>query len=115
MKVKANDNVLVISGKDRNKTGKVMRTITKDNKVVIEKVNMRTKHIKKTQTAPGSKIQFEAPLNVSNVMVICPNCKKATRVGYTKLENGKKQRMCKRCNKELDTGAAVKTPKKSTK
>ncbi len=102
MKIKVNDNVLVITGKDRNKTGKVIRTNSKDEKVVVEKLNMRTKHIKKTQTRPGSKITFEAPMNVSNVMAICPNCKKATRVGYKKLETGKKQRICKKCNESLD-------------
>ncbi len=102
MKIKVNDNVLVITGKDRNKTGKVIRTISKDEKLVVEKLNMRTKHIKKTQTRPGSKITFEAPMNVSNVMAICPNCKKATRVGYKKLETGKKQRICKKCNESLD-------------
>ncbi len=102
MKVKTNDNVLVITGKDRNKTGKVTRIVSKSNKVVVEKVNMRTKHIKKTQTAPGSKITFEAAMPASNVMVVCPNCKKATRVGYKKLESGKKQRMCKKCGESLD-------------
>lgn len=102
MKVKLNDNVLVITGKNRGKTGKVIRTITKDNKVVVEKLNMRTKHIKKSQTKPGSKITFEAPMNVSNVMLVCPQCKKRTRVGYIKLESGKKQRVCKKCKESLD-------------
>jgi large subunit ribosomal protein L24 len=102
MKIKLNDNVVVISGKDRGKTGKVIRTLAKEAKVVVEKLNMRTKHIKKTQTRPGSKITFEAPMNVSKVMVICPNCKKATRVGYKKLESGKKQRICKKCGESLD-------------
>ena len=88
MKIKLNDNVLVIAGKNRKKTGKVIKTYTTDNKVVVEKINIITKHIKKTQTKPGSKIQYEAPINVSNVMVICPNCKKAVRVGYKKLETG---------------------------
>lgn len=97
-----NDNVLVITGKDRGKTGKVIKSIPKDEKVVVEKVNMRTKHVKKTQTRPGSKITFEAPMDVSNVMIICPNCKKRTRVGYKKLETGKKQRICKKCNESLD-------------
>lgn len=97
-----NDNVLVITGKDRGKTGKVIKSIPKDEKVVVEKVNMRTKHIKKTQTRPGDKITFEAPMDVSNVMIVCPNCKKRTRVGYKKLETGKKQRICKKCNESLD-------------
>lgn len=102
MKIKLNDNVLVITGKDRGKSGKVIKTISKDDKIVVEKINMRTKHVRKTQTRPGSKITFEAPMNVSNVMALCPNCKKATRVGYVKLESGKKQRVCKKCNESLD-------------
>lgn len=102
MKIKVNDNVLVITGKDRGKSGKVIKTLSKDEKVVVEKVNMRTKHIKKSQTRPGSKITFEAPMNVSNVMAVCPSCKKSTRVGYKKLESGKKQRICKKCNESLD-------------
>jgi large subunit ribosomal protein L24 len=108
MKVKMNDNVLVITGKDRNKTGKITKILNKSDKVVVEKVNMRTKHIKKTQTAPGSKIQFEAAMPASNVMVVCPNCKKATRVGYKKLESGKKQRMCKKCSESLDKASTKK-------
>lgn len=108
MKIKMNDNVLVITGKDRNKTGRVTRTLPKAEKVVVEKVNMRTKHIKKTQTRPGSKITFEAPMPVSNIMIICPNCKKAARVGYKKLETGKKQRICKKCSESLDKATTKK-------
>ena len=108
MKVKMNDNVLVIAGKDRNKTGKVTRVLQKSDKVVVEKVNMRTKHIRKTQTGPGSKIQFEGAVPASNVMVVCPHCKKATRVGYKKLESGKKQRICKKCNEALDKSSTKK-------
>ena len=102
MKVKANDQVAIITGKDKGKSGKVMRTLSKQEKIVVEKVNIRTKHIKKTAQKPGEKIQFEAPLHVSNVKVICPSCSKRTRVGYHKLENGKKQRICKKCNETLD-------------
>lgn len=108
MKIKVNDNVLVITGKDRGKSGKVIKTISKDERVVVEKLNMRTKHIKKSQTRPGSKITFEAPMNVSNVMAVCPSCKKPTRVGYTKLESGKKQRICKKCKESLDKLVSVK-------
>lgn len=103
-----NDNVLIIAGKNRGKSGKVMRTMAKAEKVVVEKMNMRTKHIKKTQSRAGSKIQFEVPMSVSNVMVICPNCKKTTRVGYTKLESGKKQRICKKCTESLDKAESKK-------
>jgi len=102
MKIKLEDNVVVIAGKNRNKTGKVVRTLEGKGKVVVEKINLITKHIKKSQTKPGSKIQYEAPIDASNVMVICPNCKKRTRVGYIKLETGKKQRACKKCKESLD-------------
>ncbi|MFA6992867.1 MAG: 50S ribosomal protein L24 [Candidatus Gracilibacteria bacterium] len=102
MKLKLNDQVIVIAGKDKDKKGKIIRILRKNNKVVVEKINIRTKHIKKTSEKPGSKIQFEAPVDSSNVMVICPNCKKNTRVGYKKLETGKKQRICKKCSESLD-------------
>lgn len=103
MKIHLNDTVLVTTGKYRGKTGKVLRVVTGKNKVVVEKVNIRTKHIKKTQNRPGERIQFEAPLSVANVMIICPSCNKTTRVGMTVLDNGKKQRTCKKCKRPLDT------------
>ena len=102
MKVKLNDQVIVTAGKDKGKKGKIMRILRKQRKIVVEKVNVRTKHIKKTTEKPGQKIQFEAPIDVSNVMVICTSCNKQTRVGYKKLESGKKQRTCKKCNESLD-------------
>ncbi len=103
MKLKVQDQIKVLSGKDKGKTGKVMKIYRKQNKVVVEKVNMRTKHIKKTQQRAGEKIVFEAPIDASNVIVICPQCKKTTRVGYKKLEKGKKERICKKCSETLDT------------
>ncbi len=102
MKVKLNDQVQVIAGKYKNKEGKVIRILRKQERIVVEKINMRTKFTKKTANKPGDKIQFEAPLHVSNVMVLCPLCNKRTRVGYKKLENGKKQRTCKKCSESLD-------------
>lgn len=109
MKIKLNDKVAVITGKDKGKTGNVMRVLSKQNSVVVEKINLKTKHIKKTTQKAGEKIQFEGPVNVSNVMLICPNCSKKTRVGYNKLENKKKQRICKKCKETVDKAA----PKKS--
>lgn len=118
MKVKLNDKVLVISGKDKGKQSRVTRVITKSSKIIVEKVNMRTKHIKKTAQAPGEKITFEGPLDASNVAIICPSCNKPTRAGYKILDNGKKDRVCKKCKQSLD-GAAVETssakPKKTSK
>ncbi|KKP37696.1 50S ribosomal protein L24 [Candidatus Peregrinibacteria bacterium RIFOXYC2_FULL_33_13] len=99
MKVKANDNVLVIAGKEQGKTGKVIKTYKKANKLTIEKINIRTKHIKKTNIKAGERIRYEAPINASNVKVICPSCSKATRIGYKIGEDKKKKRFCKKCEK----------------
>lgn len=112
MKIHLNDTVLVISGKNRGKTGKVLRVLTGKQKVVVEKVNILTKHIKKTQNRPGERIQFEAPLSVGNVMIICPSCNKKTRIAMTVLENGKKQRTCKKCKRPLDTNVPQSTKAK---
>lgn len=112
MKIKQGDNVAVIAGKDKGKTGKVMRVMKKRNAVVIEKVNVKKKHIKKTTTRAGEIIQFEAPINASNVKVICPQCKKAARVGYTIPKDGKKRRVCKKCNESIDKPVEAKSKKK---
>jgi len=102
MKLKISDQVQVITGKDKGKKGKIIKIDRKKNRIVVEKVNIRTKHIKKTNERPGEKIQFEAAIDASNVMVICPHCNKKTRIGYKKLENNKKQRICKKCKESLE-------------
>jgi large subunit ribosomal protein L24 len=102
MKLKLNDKVLVIAGKDKGKTGKIIRVITKQGRIVVEKVNIRTKHIKKTSQQPGQKIRFEAPINASNAMILDPTLNKPTRVGYKRLENGKKERISKLSGASLD-------------
>ena len=102
MKLKTDDNIVVIAGKDKGKTGKIVRILSKQNKVVVEKINLRTKHIKKTNEKAGEKIQFEAPIHASNVMLIDPDTKKRTRIGYKKLENGKKERIAKKSQQVLD-------------
>jgi len=102
MKVKLQDLVLVRSGKDKGKKGKVTKTFKKKDKIVVEKINLKTKHIKKTAQKSGEIIKFEAPVPASKVMVICPHCSKPTRVGYKKTENNKKFRICKKCNESID-------------
>ncbi|MEK7672515.1 MAG: 50S ribosomal protein L24 [Patescibacteria group bacterium] len=97
MKVKLNDQVEVIAGKDKGKKSKVVKVLVKQNKIVVEKINMHTKFIKKSNSKPGERIQFEAPIDASNVMLVCTSCGKKTRVGY-EVEDGKKQRFCKKCN-----------------
>jgi len=115
MKIKVNDKVMVISGKDKGKVSKVLRVIAKHNQIVVEKVNMRTKHIKKTQTAAGQKITFEAPMDSSNVMVMDPKENKPTRIGYKVLANGKKERIAKLSGASLDAAVAETANSKSAK
>ncbi len=112
MKIKTGDNVVIIQGKDSGKTGKVMRVMKKRNAVVVEKVNVKKKHIKKTTTRAGDIIHFEAPIDASNAKVVCPHCKKATRVGYEIGDDKKKRRMCKKCNTTLDQPVEAKSKKK---
>ena len=102
MKLKKNDKVLIISGKDKGKTGKIIRVIKKHNKIVVEKVAIRTKHIKKQQGQPGQIIRFEAPINASNAMIIDPQHNKPARISYKILANGKKERISKLSGLSLD-------------
>lgn len=114
--VKKGDTVVVIAGKEKGKTAKVLEVSPKDNKVLVENVNVVTKHQKqKSQQEKGGIIKKSAPIDASNVMVICPECGKATRVGH-KIVDGKKVRVCKHssCNASLDKAMAKKV-KKQTK
>ena len=103
MKVKKGDQVKVISGKDRGKISKVLAVLGKEGKVVVEKVNVAKKHKKQTgnQKDPGGIIELESPIDISNIMAICPSCNKSIRVGY-KIVEGKKVRICKKCKSVLD-------------
>ena len=101
MQIKKNDTVVVIAGKDKGKTGTVLRTSPKNNTVVVEGVNMVTKHARATRTAAAEIKHFEAPINASNVMFYDKNAKAATRLGY-KVEDGKKVRVSKKTGKVVD-------------
>ncbi len=102
MKIKKGDNVKVISGKDKGKTGSVLRVLPEINRVVVENVNIHTKFEKSRRPGqPGQKIQAPAPINVSKVMLIDSNSGKPTRVGYIFLENGTKQRIGKSSGKAV--------------
>lgn len=101
MKLTTNDTVQIITGKDKGKKGKVIKSFPKSSKIVVEKVNIRTKHIKKTQTQSGEIVKFEASIDASNAMLICPNCQKPTRVAYTQTKEGKKIRTCKKCKEQI--------------
>lgn len=101
MKIKTGDNVIVLSGKDKGKTGKVLRADVKNAKVVVEGVNVATKHqAPRKQGEEGGIVKIETPIYASKVQVVCPKCGKATRVGV-KIENGKNVRVCKKCGAEL--------------
>jgi large subunit ribosomal protein L24 len=97
MKIKKNDNVLIIAGNSKGKSGKVLKVFPKDNRVIVEGVNIIKKHSKPTQRVPqGGIIQKEAPIHVSNVMLIDPKSNEPTRVGMVSLKDeatGKKRRM----------------------
>lgn len=106
MKIKKDDMVVIIAGKDKGKEGKVLRTLADKERVVVEGANMRTRHFKKTNERPGQKLQYEAALHVSNVMVIDPKTKKRARVGYSVSKNGKKIRLSKASGEVLDSKSA---------
>ncbi len=123
MKVKKNDTVLVLTGKDNGKTGKVLRAIPGDNKIVVDGVNVQKKHKKARSAQETSGIVEQAgPIDASNVLVVCPACGKATRVAHAEVE-GKKVRVCKKCKKSLDAKTEAKkapakkaaAPKKTSK
>ncbi|ABQ47317.1 MULTISPECIES: 50S ribosomal protein L24 [Thermotoga] len=103
MRIKKGDLVEVISGKDKGKRGKVLRVIPKENKVIVENVNMVKRHQRPIpQLREGGIIEREAPIYASKVMVVCPACDKRTRVGYRFTEDGKKVRYCKKCGEIID-------------
>lgn len=114
MKIKTGDNVIVIAGKNRNKTGKVLRIDKKDNRVVVEGLNKVTRHIKKTKTGKGQKIQFEAGIHVSNIMILDPKTKKASRIGYQIIKD-KKVRIAKKSGEEIKKVSLATTEPKEPK
>jgi len=101
MKVKKGDNVIVLAGKDKGKTGKLLQVMPKTDKVVVEKLNLRKRHIRpQKQGEKGQVIEMEAPMHASNVMIVCGKCSKPTRVGY-KMDKEGKERICKKCSAAL--------------
>ena len=99
--VKTGDTVMIISGKDRGNSGKVLQVSPKEGKVIVEGRNMVTKHVKpRRQGEQGGIVKAEGALYASKVMPVCPKCGKATRVGHT-VKDGKKVRVCKKCGAEF--------------
>ena len=103
MKIRKDDTVLVIAGKDRGKKGKVSRSLPGEGRVSVEGVNMVKRHMRpRGTTRQAGIIEMEAPINVSNVMLLCTKCNKPARVGFRSLEDGSKARYCRRCGEVID-------------
>lgn len=103
MRIKKNDQVRVISGKNKGKEGKILRHIPAKGMIVVEGINVVSRHVKPSQKNPQAGIiKQEAPIYAAKVMLVCPQCGAATRVGSSFLESGKKVRVCKKCNEIID-------------
>lgn len=101
MKVKKGDEIIIIAGKDRGRKSKILRVFPKENKVLVEGVNLRKKHQRPRKSGEkGQIVEIPAPLDISDVKLICPKCGKAVRVGFKVLEK-KKYRVCKKCGQEI--------------
>lgn len=99
-KIKKGDTVKILLGKDRGKTGQVEKVMVKDGKAFVSGINFVKRHVKKHQGVEGGIIDLIKPVDISNILVVCPNCKVATRVGF-KIEGNVKMRYCKHCQKEI--------------
>ncbi|MCU0587394.1 MAG: 50S ribosomal protein L24 [Syntrophobacteraceae bacterium] len=102
-RIKKNDVVQVIAGKDKGKTGKVMRLVPKKDRAIVEKINMVKRHMKPNQQSrQGGILEKEAPIAISNLMLVCSKCTDPTRVGYKILDDDRKVRFCKKCGEVVD-------------
>jgi large subunit ribosomal protein L24 len=104
MRIKNGDTVLIISGKDKNKSGKVVEVFPKENKLMVENLNIVKKHVRpKKSGEKGQRVEVSRAMDASSVKLICPKCKKPTRIGYRLISQGrdKKVRTCKKCGQEI--------------
>jgi large subunit ribosomal protein L24 len=102
MRIKKDDQVLVIAGRDRGKKGRVMKVYAAAQTLLVEKINYRKVAVRKSQANPkGGLVEMEGKISISKVQLVCPRCSKPTRVGYTILADGTKQRSCKKCHELL--------------
>jgi len=103
-KIKKDDKVKVLTGKDKGKIGKVLRIVKKTNRVVIENINVVKTNQRPTQANPqGGIVEKNMPVHVSNLMIMCNSCVKPTRISMRLLEDGKRVRICKQCNQQIDS------------
>jgi large subunit ribosomal protein L24 len=103
-RLKKNDTVMIIAGRERGKTGKVLRVLPDEGRVLIERLNLVKRHTKpRGQQQGGGIIEKEASLHLSNVQPVCGRCNKPTRVGRKRLDDGKAVRICRRCGEQMET------------
>ena len=102
--IRKNDNVVVTTGKDRGKSGRVVRLVPEKNRVVVEGVNIIKRHTRPNpqKNVKGGVVEREAPVHASNVQIVCPECGKPTRIGKRILDDGRKVRICRKCDGVLD-------------
>ncbi len=101
-KIRRNDIVQIITGKDKGKKGKVLRLFSMDNRVIVEGINLVKKHKRRTQQDQQvGKVEIPSPIHLSNLMLICKNCNRPTRAGFIILADGTKSRICKKCKEPL--------------
>ncbi len=102
-KLRQDDEVIVIAGRDKGARGKVIRAMAADRRVVVSKVNMVKRHTRQSQQSSGGIVSKEAPLSISNVQFYCPNCQSGVKLGSKKLDDGRKVRTCRKCGEVLDS------------
>lgn len=102
LKIKKGDTVMVVAGKEKGKTGKVLRVVVKKDGVLVEGLNMVKRHTRARGNEPGGIVEKESPVNISNVMVYCGKCKKPVRTRINVLEDAKKARVCVKCGESFD-------------
>ncbi len=106
-KIRSGDTVEVISGKNKGMRGKVRVNLIKENRVIVEGVNIVIKHVRRGRARQAGRIEVEAPLDVSKVMLVCPNCGQRTRVGIRTGATGKNERYCKKCEQTIPQPVAA--------
>ena len=104
IRIKKDDKVKVLTGKDKGKIGKVLKVVKKTNRIVVENINIVKVHQRPSQENPqGGIVEKAMPMDVSNLMLMCNSCVKPTRIGIKQLEDGKRVRVCKKCNQQIDS------------
>ncbi len=104
IRIKKDDKVKILTGKDKGKISKVLKVVKKTNRIIVENINVSKTHQKPTQANPqGGIVDKSMPVEISNIMLMCNHCVKPTRISMKELENGKRVRICKKCNEQIDS------------